>query len=504
MNTLPARLFTVTQVKAAEAAYSQASGSGDCYELMKRAGAALVKAIDEHQCHGMECLIFCGSGNNGGDGYAAGQILFERGSKVRLFSCAAPHEGTEAQKAYRDYISAGGRVESELPSIEEARSCVIIDALLGTGITSAPREKVSNWIAFINRTQAKVFAADCPSGVNADTGFVPGDCVNADYTVCMLALKPGLFTGDAVDYTGEIIFNDLQCDLSEYIEDISRLESHNLARVQYANIIDDLPIRLKSSNKGDNGKVLIIAGAFDMGGAAIMAGIGALRAGAGLVKIATDPNNNNAIKSVHPELMTVDFNNLDAVKKAIAWADTVAIGPGLGLNNHAQALLDMVIDSGVDTIADADALTLLSKMDDTIAQENRIITPHPGEAGRLLGISADDVNADRFDAARQLQAIYGGIVLLKGAGTIVCSSKHLAVVTSGSPALATGGSGDLLTGMIAALSAGELSLRQAAICGACIHGMAGEMAAEEFGPVGTLPTDLEAYIRRLINGRVRV
>lgn len=500
MNALPVKVYLTAAVKAVESAYA-ANHGGDCYDLMERAGAALVRAAEKIKSDQPEIWIFCGRGNNGGDGYVAGSLLLERGARIRLFAVGEPHEESEAARACRNFLSRGGKIETMLPSLDEGRPGIIIDALLGTGISSEPHFPVSDWISFINRVRAKVIAVDCPSGMNADTGAVLGNCVNADCTVCMLALKPGLFTSDAVDYTGKILFDALGCDLDDYQDELARFEKIPLTRSSYEDIVPQLLQRFKSCNKGDNGRVLIIAGSRGMGGAAILAGCGALRAGAGLVKIATDPFNVNAINSIHPELMTADFNDDEAVKAALQWCDTVAVGPGLSKSRRSRELLDLVFDSGVDCIADADALSLMSAQE-PLPQENRIITPHPGEAGRLLGCDAETVNADRFTAASKLQQLYGGVVLLKGAGSVVCDRHRMTVIDSGSPALAVGGSGDMLTGIIAALAAGGLSLRQAALIGACIHGKAGEMAEEEYGSAGTLPSDLEGYIRRLVNGRV--
>lgn len=500
MSILPTKLFTTAQVRYIEGQYAL-EHNGHCYDLMERAGEAVVNEVIKLCGSPEEVWIFCGRGNNGGDGYVAGALLLERGLMVRLFAVGDPHEHTEAATAKEYFFSRGGRIESVLPSKEESHPNIVIDALLGTGISSAPHAPVSEWISFINRLDATVVAVDIPSGINADTGAVPGVCVNATCTVCMLGLKPGLFTGDSVDYVGQVVFASLGIETERY--GANQILERSISRTSYQEIVPQLPIRPRSSNKGDNGKVLIIAGSRGMGGAALLAGIGALRCGAGLVKIATDPCNVPAINSVHPELMTLDFADDNAVNAALSWCDVVAIGPGLSQNERAAHLLDLVRSSECDCIYDADALNLLAKSGGDY-QENRIITPHPGEAARLCGQSIEEVNDHRLECATYLQETYGGVVLLKGAGTVVCDKRRLTVITNGSPALASGGMGDLLTGMIAALAAGELMLRQATVLGACIHAKAGEMAQDEFGASGTVATDLEAYIRRLINGKVRL
>ncbi len=498
MSALPYQMFTTSEVKAIERAHAARAG-GNCYDLMQRAGRALAQAVRRDVPGARLVWVFAGRGNNGGDGYAAATELMGQGLGVRLFATGAPHDGSEARRACEGFIANGGIVETLLPGRDDPRPDAIIDALLGTGVREAPRSPVDEWIMLINSSRSYVVSADVPSGLNADTGCVPGECVQADATVCMLALKPGLFTGESVDCCGKVECDSLGVDLKPYF-DRSLTGGSPLLRQAYADIVPDLPQRLRSCNKGDNGKVLIIAGSRGMGGAAAIAGTGALRAGAGLVKVACDPACALMVNCVHPELMTVDFNNDASVKAALAWCGTVAAGPGLSTSPRARDLVRLALDSGRDCVFDADALNILAS-ERPQAVPNRIITPHPGEAARLLGCTVGEVESDRLAAARELQARYGGVALLKGAGTVVCDGRRTTVISGGSPALASGGMGDLLTGIIAALCAGGLPQGQAAVFGACIHARAGEIAEEEYGAAGTLPTDLEDSIRRLANGR---
>lgn len=498
MSALPYQMFKTCEVRVIEKAHAQRAG-GDCYDLMQKAGRALARAVRARLPGARLVWVFAGRGNNGGDGYAAASELMGQGLGVRLFAAGALHEGSEARRARDDFISQGGIVETLLPGRDDPRPDAIIDALLGTGVREAPRSPVYEWIMLINSSRSHVISADVPSGLNADTGCAPGECVRADCTVCMLALKPGLFTGEAVDYCGEILCDSLGVDIKPFC-DRSITGGEPLLRQAYADIVPDLPQRLRSCNKGDNGKVLIIAGSRGMGGAAAIAGAGALRAGAGLVKIACDPACATMINCVHPELMTVDFTDDAAVRQALSWCGTVAAGPGLSTSPRARALVRMALDSGRDCVLDADALNIIAAMPPE-AMPSRIITPHPGEAARLLGCTVAKVEADRIEAARELQSRYGGVALLKGAGTVVCDGRRTTVISGGSPALASGGMGDLLTGIISALLAGGLTKSQAAVFGACIHARAGEMAEAEYGAAGTLPTDLEGYVRRLANGR---
>ncbi|HAR80383.1 MAG TPA: bifunctional ADP-dependent NAD(P)H-hydrate dehydratase/NAD(P)H-hydrate epimerase [Succinivibrionaceae bacterium] len=503
MSKLTSHIFNTAEVKYIEHEYAK-QHNGHCYDLMEKAGRSAYSNIMKRFPRIKEVWIFCGKGNNGGDGYVVASCFLKKGISHRVFAVGLPKPGTEAGTAYQFYLASGGHVESEFPRQTQQRPDVIVDALLGTGISSAPREPVNDWILFINRCHCFCVAIDVPSGVAADSGNVPGDCVKADLTVCMLSLKPGLFTGAAVDYVGEIIFESLDVDCSKYYGRLNGMEGVSELPIllrDYDDIKEDLPIRERSSNKGDNGKVLIIGGSKGMGGAAIISGLGALRSGAGLVKVALDNVNISALNAVCPELMSVDLNDREALERAIEWAEIIAIGPGLSQNANAQRVLALVESSDKYAVYDADALNLIAKSakNGVIYSDYRIMTPHPGEAARLLDVSVDTINQNRLDSARLLQQRFGGIVLLKGAGTVICNGKRLSIINEGSPAMATGGMGDLLTGITASLLSRGLTPYQATVCAACVHGRAGFLAGKDGGIIGTLPTDLIPYIRKLVN-----
>ena len=513
MEQLPLEVYTSDEVKFIEAEHAK-EHNGHCFDLMQQAGKAVFDFIVRECAQAKDVWIFCGKGNNGGDGYIVANLLLENSINHRVFATGVPHEGTEASIAYEYYVRQGGIVEYELPNhgqlpddgvIAYSAPDVIVDALLGTGTNSSPKGDMAKWIAYINQLNTYVVSIDIPSGVIADTGSVPGMCVSADATVCMLALKPGLLTSDAVDFVGKLEFAPLGVQSYSYYDvfDYSKTTYPvPIMRMSYKDIKPQLPVRLPSFNKGDNGKVLIIAGASGFGGAAILCGTGALRSGAGLVKVALEKDNYQALLSVRPELMTVDLNSAEALQKAIDWADVIAVGPGLGVNERTQRILD-TIDDVIDkyVVYDADALNVLSKYEEKFYNENRVITPHPGEAARLLGCTVEAINADRLGSCYKLWQKFGGVVLLKGAGTIVCDGNRLSIINEGSPALATGGSGDLLTGIIASLIAQGLGLEMGVIVGACIHARAGAICGQKEGVIGTLPLDVSKYIRELVNGR---
>ena len=401
-------VFNSSEVRFIEQDYAK-NHQGHCFDLMTKAGVGVYNQLLKKCATPKLVWIFVGKGNNGGDGYIVAQCLLNSKIAHRVFAIGMPHPGTEAFKAYEAYRSLGGKVEIALPTESKIKPTVVVDALLGTGISSAPRSPVDEWILFINRTRAYTVAVDVPSGVNADTGTVEGDCVKADLTVCMLALKPGLLTGDAVDYTGEVTVESLGVDVSVFHGKLTDLDEEihlPLLRRSYEDIIDDLPHREKTANKGDCGKVLIIGGAKGMGGAARICAQGALRAGAGLVKVATDSVNINALNAGLPEAMTVDFNDEEALSKALSWADVTAIGPGLSQNEKARKLLELALSFDGPVVLDADALNLIATGEFSLS-DKIIMTPHPGEAARLLGLTADEVNYDRIKSAVMLQRKYG-------------------------------------------------------------------------------------------------
>lgn len=510
MSYLPHHVFTSQEIRCVEHDHA-AANNGHCYDLMELAGNSVFESMCSVNSHPNMVYVFVGKGNNGGDGYVVAANLLKHHIPFRLFAIGLPHEGSEACTAYRYFAKQlNGKVECTLPDLEkEARQGnspdIVIDALLGIGIDSAPRAPFDEWINFINSTRAYVISIDVPSGLNADTGEVYSDCVRANRTITMLGLKCGLLTGDAVDFVGEIEVNSLGIDLHAYHGKHTAADMDGASYLptylqNYEDIKSDLPVRSPSFHKGDAGKLVLIGGCTGLGGAICISGQGALRSGAGLVKIITDIQNVPAINAQRPELMTVDFRDPTAVSTALDWADVIAIGPGLGQNEEAENLLEQVLSLDKPLVIDADALNILSKRGMSFSKRI-IMTPHPGEAARLLETTVAKVNADRFHAVYELQRRCGGVVLLKGAGTLICDGKRIVIVHEGSPAMASGGMGDLLTGVIGALRAQGVSQMQATVAGACIHGRAGKLAGEVDGEVGTLALDLLPYIRYLVNKR---
>lgn len=508
--SLPQLVFTTQEIRFIEQEHA-AANNGHCFDLMEKAGRAVFEAMRQVVAQPKMVYILVGKGNNGGDGYIMAATLLKQHIPFRIFAVGVPHAEAEAYTAFSYFTQLGGLVEYELPDLQEEMEKgkspdVVIDALLGTGLESAPRDPLGKWIDFINSTKAYVIAVDVPSGVNADTGTVYSDSVMANKTVCMLGLKAGLLTGDAVDYVGEVVVCDLGVDVSAYHgkladADIDGASYLPIYLTSYEETLGDLPVRMPSAHKGDAGKVLLIGGNKGFGGAILICAQGAIRAGAGLVKVATDKANVSALNAHCPELMSVDLHDDLALQQAISWADVIAIGPGLGQALENDALLDCVLNADKPIVIDADALNVMARVGLSFCKR-AVLTPHPGEAARLLGVTIERINSDRYKAVYELQQKCGGVVLLKGAGTLICDGSSIIVIQEGSPAMASGGMGDLLTGIIAALRAEGLSQTSATVAGACIHGRAGYLAGEIGGVIGTIATDLLPYVRLLINQRL--
>lgn len=482
--TLPYSLLSTEQIRDLEAfALSQGLARG---ELMARAGEALYAAARRLRPDSSgPWWIICGSGNNGGDGYVLARLARAAGVTVRLFACAPPRQGSDAEQACQRWLQSGGDVELAWPAADHAPD-LVVDALLGIGQCSAPRPAVAAWIDAINQLAAPVLAVDIPSGLLADSGAAPGAVVRASATLSLLALTPGLFTGRGPDVCGAVWHHPLASLPAS--PDVLLAQ-----RLDYAAICNLLPRRPRTAHKGTCGRVLIIGGAPGMSGAVRLAGEGALRAGAGLVRVLTHPQHASLLNIGCPELMV---SSSDQAPTAPDWPSIRVLGPGLGQTSWSESLWQMQLTVPGVLLLDADALSWLARQPQH--RDNWVLTPHPGEAARLLGCSVAELEADRLASVRALQRRYGGVVVLKGAGSLIFDGQQLWLCTEGNPGMASGGMGDLLSGIIAALYAQGLPLATACCVGVCIHGEAADLAACA-GERGLLASDLLPLIRRLVN-----
>ena len=489
---LPTPLYTAAQGRALDAYATQTLGVPG-YTLMKRAGEAALRFLRTRWPTAHSIVIVCGGGNNGGDGYVMARFAQAAGLTVTVLA-ATPVEVLrgDAQQACLDFKSSGGRMQLfAAPLLAEGE--VIVDALLGTGLATAVRSEAAAIIHAINVSERPVFALDVPSGLDSDRGVALGDAVRATGTVCFITLKTGLFVGDGPDFAGNVFFDDLEVVAPATPEFRPRLE-----RIIEAEAARALPPRARAANKGDFGHVLIVGSGVGMPGAVRLSGEACLRVGAGLVTVAVAPENVGAIASGCPELICRPVTHADDLTDALEGADVVAIGPGLGRSDWARAALDRVLACGKPLVVDADALNLLSA-----APRRRagwILTPHPGEAGRLLGTNAKAVQEDRLAALDALLERYGGTVVLKGAGTLVATAGAVpGLCERGNPGMATPGAGDVLTGVIAGILAQCRDAALAARVGVWVHAMAGDSAARNGGERGLLASDIARELRTWVN-----
>lgn len=461
------------------------------YELMQRAGQASYEVARQLWPQAQHWLVLCGHGNNGGDGYVMARLAQAAGLSVTLLACesskALPEEAQQARDAW---LAAGGVIHAADTGWPEQVD-LIVDALLGTGLNRAPSAPYDRLIELINVHAAPVLAIDIPSGLLAANGTAPGAAVIADHTLSMIALKPGQLTGKARDFVGTLHNHELGLSafLSAERAPISRYDSEDLARW--------LKPRRATSHKGEQGRLLVVGGDSGTAGAIRMTGEAALRSGAGLVRVLTHEDNIGPILSARPELM-VDALSDERLDQALEWADVIAVGPGLGQRDWAQKALKKIAASEKPMLWDADALNLLAIKQDN--RQNRIITPHPGEAARLLGVKTSDIESDRLHAAQALAKRYGGVVVLKGAGTVIASAAgDVAIADVGNAGMASGGMGDVLSGIIAALLGQKLTLLEAACAGCVAHGATADAVARQRGTRGMLATDLFELLWQFVN-----
>jgi len=368
---------------------------------------------------------------------------------------------------------------------------VIIDALLGTGFSGALEGQWGALVDAANAAPAPVLSIDIPSGLAADTGQVEGSAMQAELTVTFIGHKPGLYTGEGPACCGEIVFDDLGVPAGVY----ARVAP--CARLDNGQTPNPFPApRRRTAHKGDFGHVLVIGGDHGMNGAARLAGEAALRSGAGLVSLATRQAHAASLAAACPELMCHGIETAAGLKPLLARADVVVAGPGLGRSEWAQQLLSATLESAQPLVLDADALNLLAG--EPLTRADWILTPHPGEAARLLATTTAEIQADRLAAGQALQARWHGTVVLKGAGTLVCAADALPVIcATGNPGMAAAGMGDVLSGITAALLAQGLSQARAAQAAVILHGAAGDRAARQ-GERGRLARDLIAEFPALL------
>lgn len=462
------------------------------YTLMQRAAAAAIDIAMAAYPAPRHWQVVCGAGNNGGDGYALARLAAEQGISLSVIAVTPPAAlGGDAASAYRDFAAAGGIAQPWNGTLD-SQADLIVDAILGSGLDRAVEGAFAEVIESINRHPATVLSLDLPSGLGSDDGTVFGHAVRADLTVTFVGLKAGLYLGHGPAHTGEVHFAGLGIP-----DSVRATVTPLLRRIGDSAIRDALPPRKPDAHKGDFGHAVIVGGSPGMAGAVSMCGQAALRCGAGRVSVLTHPGHCAALLAACPELMCHEMAHPDDLARLLENAAAVAVGPGLGTGDWGRSLWRQVSRCDRPLVVDADALNLLAR--EPTRCDHWILTPHPGEAGRLLGSSAADVQSDRLGALAALVERYGGTVVLKGAGTLVSSTNGVPwLCTAGNPGMATAGMGDILTGVIVALLAQGMSREVAALIAAGVHGRAADAAAGK-APRGMLATDLLPQLRRCVN-----
>ncbi|MGV0005770.1 MAG: NAD(P)H-hydrate dehydratase [Candidatus Porifericomitaceae bacterium WSBS_2022_MAG_OTU9] len=487
-QALPRRLYRPGEAAAIDLEAQKNALSGSV--LMARAGRSawhLARALWPKVRHITVC---CGSGDNGGDGAVFAKHAVEAGCIVQVLAPqGAAAASTQAKIAWRQLAAVGQPIEHGC-AISSA-SELVVDAILGIGLSRAPEGEYGGLINAINSTKAKVLSLDVPSGLDAGSGCCPGTAVVADATISFIVAKQGLFTGTGPSHCGRLFCDDLAVPT----ECMANCES-SVGLLQLQDYDQALLPRRHDTHKGSYGQVLVVGGNKGTAGAVWLAAAAAARAGAGLLGIATKAGNTAPLAS-YPEVMVHEVADAVQLKSLLAEATMCIAGPGLGKDAWARSLMSCILEYDGQLLLDADSLNLLAE--EPLYRDNWILTPHPGEAARLLQCDGKMVQRDRFMAAGKLQRQYGGVVVLKGSGSIIADDSGIDVVAGGNPGMACGGMGDALSGVIAALVAQGFAAATAARLGSCLHAAAGDAAAARGGERGMQPTDLLPWLRFLCN-----
>ena len=507
-RNLPTNLYCAADVRELDRiAIEEFAVSGET--LMKRAGKAAFTQMLINFPHPDLVRVYCGAGNNGGDGFVIAKLARERGLNVEIIQLGDSSNITgDALTVRNEAIAAQVKITpfSTSGSNPSGVLTVVVDAMLGTGLEGAVRAEYQAAINKINRGDQRVLAVDIPSGLCSDSGRELDEAVDADITVTFIGMKRGLLTGAGPAVCGEVIFDSLDVP-----DEVYNQVSADCLRVDTACAPSILPARRRDAHKGNHGHVLIVGGDFGMGGAVSMAAEAAARVGAGLVSVATRAQHVAGINARCPEIMVHGVTSGHELAPLLDAPTVIVVGPGLGRSAWSEQLLQQVLKTNLPLIVDADALTLVSRQCGQLGyrRDEWILTPHPGEMKRLLGVANKAIEDDRFAAVTKLQELYGGTVILKGAGSLIASAgEPIALANVGNPGMATAGMGDVLSGTIAGIVAQVVNghtlpknnlLHSAACLGVAIHGEAADRVVCRTGERGLQATDIIPAIREMVN-----
>jgi hydroxyethylthiazole kinase-like uncharacterized protein yjeF len=499
------KIVSSEQVKAMEPKAARIAGCS-MLELMQRAGDAAFQILRKQWPKAQNIVVVAGNGNNAGDGYVLAKLAKKQGMRV-VVMCQEPKRELvgDAKQAQSEWQNMGGDT-LQFAGQDYAQFDVIVDALLGTGVKGEVNLVFQTVIQQINQTYIPVLSIDLPSGMHANTGQALPIAVKADVTVTFVATKPGLVSGIGKEFCGKLIFADL--DVGTAFFGIV----HSAAQLVDWQMLQPLKARPVHGNKGSFGKLLCIGGNQGMPGAILLSAESALRCGVGLVKVFCHESSSLAIATGRPEIMLV-HQDLEA---ALHWCTDIVIGPGLGQDDWAHQQFSRLLAhlklNPKPLVIDADALNLLAAMpydadlQNTLAQlPALVLTPHPGEASRLLQCNIARIENDRYLTSENIAQKYQSICVLKGAGTIIQTNgppqeAQRWVCKGGNPGMATAGMGDLLTGVIGAFLAQGFNSQQAAVYGVCAHAEAGDRVAIQYGQRGMIASDLLQPLRAIVNG----
>lgn len=496
-------LYTTEQVRQLD--YIAINDFGiDGFDLMSRAAQACFDEICQRWPDLTSMQVFCGGGNNGGDGYRIAELAHEHNIKVSVQSLKEPTTLTgDALKAWQSCEESGVFIKHFDPDASvtpEVTAEIIVDAMLGTGLSQKIRSPYTEAINQLNHSGKPVVAVDIPSGLCANTGQPLGVAVKAALTVTFIGLKQGLVTGEGADYCGDLIFAGLDVP-----EAIYRQVTPSCRQINKISLHGLIKPRRKSSHKGDHGHVLLVGGNHGMPGAVIMAAEAAIYSGAGRVTVATRESHVNTIVTRRPEIMAHGIHHETKhhtdLNKLLEGKNAVVIGPGLGQDDWACTLFSEALLSDCTIIIDADALNVLSE-NPQLRQRRKfpiILTPHPGEAARLLRTSIHKVQKDRFASVKACCKKYDAITLLKGTGTLIGCGDQVSLCNAGNPGMAVAGMGDVLSGVLGALVAQGIEPYKAVQLAAWLHASAADLLVTQQGEIGLLSTELLPVIRKLLN-----
>ena len=468
-------------------------------ELMEHAAQACVQVLEDEKVDLSHVCVVCGSGNNGGDGFAIARILQNNRYSVETFCVGNPeHYTEETQEQMHRLQECGGKITYGMP--QEDSYSVIIDAVFGVGLSRKVEGRYRQVIEQMNRMRGIKFAVDIPSGLSATTGCILGCAFKADYTVTFQLKKIGLELLQGRTMAGRVIVPDIGISTDSICEDqeIVRTAGKDIYRKM-------LPDRPEDSNKGTYGRLLVIAGSKGMAGAAYLNAHAAYMTGAGLVRIYTSSDNREILQTLLPEaiITTYEEYNKEELLSLLTWADGVCIGSGLGMSRLSEKILKTVIEYvKVPCLIDADGLNLLAENKNYLnqmAERRFVITPHMKEMSRLTGISVEELKADRIQILKDFISRYRITCVLKDSRTLIASEeKGIRMNLTGNSAMAKAGSGDVLAGVISGWMVQGKEAEDAAELGTYIHGLSGDLAKFEKGVYSVMARDLIEYISKAL------